>query len=105
MLFTYSVSHRTAHILHVLYFRLVVEVLHLLATVLDKMQEIGDAEKVLERALSILIRINHTEYHEDVAQTYAKLGMLFFQSGNYPLSITYFKKALEIWMKKKGELY
>jgi tetratricopeptide (TPR) repeat protein len=82
--------------------KLVVEVLHILAVVLDKLDEIGDAQKVLEQALAILIKINHTEFNEDVALTYSKLGMLFFQSQNYPLSITYFKKALEIWMKKNG---
>lgn len=60
--------------------------------------------QVLERALAILIQIHRTEYHEDVAATYGRLGMLFFQAGQYALSITYFKKALEIWMKKKGGL-
>lgn len=82
--------------------KLVVEVLCLLATVLDKLDEINDAQRMLQRALDILIRIQHTDNTEDVAQTYSKLGMLFFKSGNYPISITHFKKALQIWMKLKG---
>lgn len=82
--------------------RLVVEVLHLLAHVLDCLQEINDAQRVLEQALAIYIRLNQSEYNEDVAKTYAELGKLFFQRSDYPTSITYFKKALVVWMKLKG---
>lgn len=83
--------------------RLVVEVLHLLAHTLDCLQMLSEAQSVLEQALSIYIHINQTEYCEDVANTYAELGRLFFHRNQFAISISYFKKALEVWMKLKGK--
>jgi tetratricopeptide (TPR) repeat protein len=82
--------------------RSVIEVLHILAHALDCLNEVEDAHKILEQAIQIHIRINQTENHEDVAATYSMLGMLYFQHQNFPMSIAYFKKSLEIWMKKRG---
>lgn len=74
--------------------RLVVEALQLLAVALDKMDRTADAQRILERALSILVQLYRTEFNEDIAKTYSQLGMLFFKTGDYPLSITYFKKGI-----------
>lgn len=101
-----------------------IKVLHLLAHTLDCLQEITDAQRVLEQALAIYIRLNQSEFNEDVGNTYAELGKLFFHRSDFAISITYFKKgiliqvliyevvstnlkmisllALEVWMKLKG---
>ena len=85
--------------------RMVVEVLHLLAHTLDCLQMLSEAQSALEQALAVYIHLNQTEFCEDVANTYAELGRLFFHRNEFAISISYFKKALEVWMKLKGKSY